>query len=209
MDSKHSVSRRSALTLLGGGILAAGQAFASPKEAEAPALDPKGLVRPELLQAAIAAAADKKITDRSRLLVMDFKRHSSKPRLYLVDRSTGIVEAMNCAHGIGSDARHCGYASVFSNVPNTSASSLGAYRIVGMGQGPKHGPHLALDGLEPSNDKARERAIIIHSAWYAEPDRVREWGKMGRSNGCFATSDADRDRLFAALKPGTLLFAGA
>lgn len=208
MNSSLLTSRRTALGLLGGAVLAASPVFAAPKESAGAKLDPDGLIRPDLLQAALTAAASDKIADRTRMLVMDFKRHSSKPRLYLVDRSTGIVEAMRCAHGIGSDASHCGYAKVFSNVENSGASSLGAYRIDGMGHGPKHGANLLLDGLDSSNSKARPRAIIVHSAWYAEPDRVAEWGKMGRSNGCFVTSDADRDRLFAALKPGSLLYAG-
>jgi L,D-peptidoglycan transpeptidase YkuD (ErfK/YbiS/YcfS/YnhG family) len=37
---------------------------------------------------------------------------------------------------------------------------------------------------------------------------VRDHGKLGRSEGCFAVSDADLAPVLAWLKPGTLLFAG-
>ncbi|WP_421732041.1 murein L,D-transpeptidase catalytic domain-containing protein [Brevundimonas sp.] len=51
--------------------------------------------------------------------------------------------------------------------------------------GAQQGPNVLLDGLEYSNDRARERAIIIHGADYADPDFLAREGKLGRSYGCF------------------------
>jgi len=166
------------------------------------------LIRPDLMQAALAAAKAEGFDAGERMVIVDFKVHSSRPRLFVLTPKTGAVKAMHCAHGVGSDEAHTGYAKVFSNVPESGTSSLGAYRILGQGYGAKHGPNLLIDGLESSNDKARERAIIIHSAWYADPAVIKQQGKMGRSNGCFVTSDSDRDTLFEMLKPGMFLYAG-
>jgi hypothetical protein len=172
-------------------------------------LDSEGLVRPSLLLAALKAAESDSISARERMAVVDFKLHSKQPRLFVIDLKRGGVTAINSTHGLGSDPEHDGFAKKFSNLMGSGASSVGAYRIAGRGVGAKHGPHLALDGLEPSNDQARPRAVIIHAATYAEPDFIAQWGKMGRSNGCFATSEADRDALFGLLPAGSLLYAGA
>lgn len=43
---------------------------------------------------------------------------------------------------------------------------------------------ISLDGLERGiNDKARQRAIVIHSAWYAEESVIKKYGRLGRSFG--------------------------
>lgn len=208
MALKFRVSRREAFTALGlvGAAISIGAAgrAAAPE----PAVDVEGGLRPELLKAAQAAAAAFGFDPDARMVVVDYKWHSSKPRLFVVAPKAGVVKSMLCAHGIGSDKTHSGYATQFSNIPNSSASSIGAYRVLGQGYGAKHGPNLLLEGLQPTNDKARMRQIIVHSAWYAEPDFVMEHEKMGRSNGCFVTSDKDRDTLFEMLSPGTLIYAG-
>lgn len=205
MASQFRVSRREALGLIGASVSigAAGRA-AAPE----PAVDVEGGLRSSLFAAAQEAASVYSFESNARMVVVDFKWHSSKPRLFVVSPKSGAVKSMLCAHGLGSDKAHSGYATVFSNTPDTAASSLGAYRVLGQGYGAKHGPNLLLEGLQPTNDHARARQIIIHSAWYAEPDFVLEQGKMGRSNGCFVTSDKDRDTLFEMLTPGTLLYAG-
>jgi hypothetical protein len=44
---------------------------------------------------------------------------------------------------------------------------------------------LYLDGMEPEvNDKARERAIVMHGASYVSTDFIRTHGRLGRSFGC-------------------------
>lgn len=59
-------------------------------------------------------------------------------------------------------------AEKFSDIPHSNQSSLGFYKTAETYFG-KHGLSLRLDGLEKGiNDKARQRAIVIHSAKYAE-----------------------------------------
>jgi len=209
MALKVRVSRREAFGVLGFFGAAISIGAAGRAAAPEPAVDVEVGLRAELLKSAQEAAAAYGFDADAKIIVVDFRWHSSKPRLFVVAPKMGAMKSMLCAHGIGSDKAHAGYATVFSNIPNTGASSLGAYRILGQGYGAKHGPNLLLEGLQPTNDKAKAREIIVHSAWYAEPDFVMEHGKMGRSNGCFVTSDKDRDTLFETLAPGALLYAGA
>lgn len=209
MALKFRMTRREALGAFGLAGAAISIGAAGRAAAPEPAVDVEEGLRPELLQAAKQAAAAYRFDANAKMVVVDFKWHSSKPRLFIVTPETGVMKSMLCAHGIGSDPAHSGYATAFSNVPNSGASSLGAYRILGQGYGPKHGPNLLLEGLQPTNDRAQAREIILHAAWYAESDFVFEHGKMGRSNGCFVTSGKDRDILFETLSPGALLYAGA
>jgi hypothetical protein len=88
-------------------------------------------------------------------------------------------------------------------------SSVGAYATAGASWGSQQGPNVLLDGLEYSNDKARERAIIIHGADYADPDFLAREGKLGRSYGCFSVAHADLPALRERMGQGRLLFAWA
>ena len=71
----------------------------------------------------------------------------------------------------------------------------------------KHGTSRRLKGLDPSNNMAEPRAIVIHGAWYAEPEMVTSHGKLGRSQGCFAFSESDLPVILERLGPGRLLYA--
>jgi hypothetical protein len=174
-------------------------------------LDPKGLIRKPLLAAAIVALDRHKdrVSDPSRLFIADFSKHSSEARLYRVDLKTGDVTVYRTAHGRGSDPNRSGWARHFSNAPGSFASSLGAYVTLGEGYGLRHGRHVALDGLEASNNMAKDRAIIVHSADYCELPFLRASGMLGRSEGCFVTSSEDFAELLPEMGQGRLLYAGA
>lgn len=173
------------------------------------AIDPYGVVRPELLERARAALDThrSRITERDRLYIVDFQKFSAEQRLFEVDLFGGWVTAYRTTHGRGSDPRHSGFAQQFSNTQDSHMSSLGAYATGGASWGAQHGPNVLLDGLEPTNNKARDRAIIVHSADYAEPNFLQREGKLGRSYGCFACSHTDLTALRTRMGHGRLLFA--
>ena len=50
-------------------------------------------------------------------------------------------------------------------------------------------------------------AIVVHGAWYANPEMVGQWGKLGRSEGCFALPETALLEVIGRLGPGRLLFA--
>lgn len=175
-----------------------------------PVLDPDYLIRRPLMHAALDALKHhgERIQKQDRLYIVDFQAHSSAPRLFRLDLVTGKATAFRTAHGRGSDPAHTGFAQKFSNVPESNASSVGAYLTAGQAWGSKHGPNVLLDGLDPTNSEVRDRAIIVHGADYCEPAYLAANGKLGRSFGCFAVSQADLNALRPDMDGGRLLFAG-
>lgn len=175
----------------------------------APPLDPSRHVRADLMQRAMEAldTHHRRIPLRDRMYLVDFQRHSGEERFYEVDLYGGQVTAFRTSHGRGSDPQHSGYARRFSNTPDSHMSSIGAFSTAGNGWGPQQGPNILLDGLEYSNDRARERAIIVHGADYADPDFLAREGKLGRSYGCFSVAHTDLPALRERMGEGRLLFA--
>jgi hypothetical protein len=138
--------------------------------------------------------------------ITDFNRPSREARFYLLDVASGRVTGHLVAHGRGSDPHHIGYLQAFSNVYGSEATSRGAY-VTGDYYEGKYGYSMRVRGLDPSNSNAEPRAIVIHQAWYAEPEVVAQHGKLGRSEGCFALSAASHAEVLSRLGPGRLLYA--
>ena len=154
----------------------------------------------------------KQTSDHPRAAVLDFSAHSSTPRFHVIDRASGqVLQSFRVSHGHGSEGkRDDGYAEVFSNEPGSNASSLGLYRT-----GETYRSHvypglsMRLDGLSSTNSNARSRFIVIHEAWYMDPEawKRKKMGRPGRSEGCFVFSKADRDAVISHLKGGALIYA--
>lgn len=163
---------------------------------------------PRLLPRALAAlnAHRNRISRHDRIGIVDFAIASREPRLMIVNLESGRFHSLLVAHGIGSDPGHSGWLQRFSNVPGSEASSNGSYATAGTYSG-KHGHSRRLIGLDPTNDQAWDRAIVIHAADYVGPGVARSQGKIGRSQGCFAVSPADLAEAMDALGEGRLLFA--
>ena len=171
-------------------------------------LDPGNKIRVELLEKAVHAYQNHKtkLKRQDQIVVVDYSRHSSKPRLYVVNLQTGKVSAHHTAHGRGSDYDHDGWLDSYSNKRGSQATSRGAYsgaeRYFGM-----HGASLRLDGLEPDNASARDRAIVLHSQpRYASPAFLGRYGKLGRSNGCIVVYKEALEQVMRALENGALLY---
>ena len=138
--------------------------------------------------------------------VADFAQPSSRPRLHFANLENGTVRSFLVSHGRGSDPEHDGWLKHFSNVPGSEATSRGAYLTAEWYTG-KYGTSIRLVGLDPDNHTALERAIVMHQAWYAAPDMIGKWGKLGRSEGCFAMAPGDFNEALWHLSGGRLLFA--
>lgn len=138
--------------------------------------------------------------------IADFGLRSSDPRLHFVDFERGTVDSYHVAHGMGSDPEHDGWLNYFSNVHESWCTSRGAYMTFGWYTG-QYGTSMRLEGREPTNSNALNRAIVMHRATYCEPAHLAKYGKLGRSNGCFAMSDADFKLALLRLAGGRLLYA--
>ena len=193
----HS-SRRSFLAgsaAIAGGLVLGVPAFARPADSTLLAIARRELAR-----------AGRKVWLSDMVGIADFTLPSSEPRFFLVDMMSGKVRPFLVAHGRGSDPEHDGWLKNFSNEPGSFATSRGAYATQPWYNG-KYGTSMRLAGLDSDNDLADDRAIVIHGAWYANPAMITEWGKLGRSEGCFALPEANLMEVMARLGPGRLLFA--
>ena len=187
-----------------GGALAGSIALASsPGKAMAPA------VLPGALLADARAALDRharNIPLRDVAGIVDFARHSRESRFRIVDLGSGhVLASYLVAHGRGSDPSNSGWAQRFSNVPGSHASAAGAYLTANTYHG-KHGASRRLLGLDPGNNLALSRAIVIHGAEYVSEGLVSSQGRIGRSQGCFAVEQRVIAEVLGRLGPGRLLF---
>ena len=138
--------------------------------------------------------------------IADFSRPSNEHRFFILDTRSGRVSNHLVAHGRGSDPVHSGLLQRFSNAVGSEASSQGGYRTGEYYHG-KYGRSMRLSGLDWSNSNAETRAIVVHSAWYAEPEQLATHGKLGRSEGCFALPYNSLQQVLARLGPGRFLYA--
>ena len=65
---------------------------------------------------------------------------------------------------------------------------------------------LRLDGLENSNNNARKRAIVIHSADYVSDLFIKKNGRLGRSLGCPSLPKEGFLSIIKYIKNGSVLF---
>lgn len=137
------------------------------------------------------------------LSICDFSQSSFKKRLYIIDvKNFKVLKNTYVAHGRNSGLQ---YASNFSNTPESLQSSLGFYVTKGTYTG-KHGLSLRLDGQENGfNNKAEERAIVVHGADYIGAHRLGS-PYMGRSFGCPAVPQREAGEVINTIKNGTCLF---
>jgi len=145
------------------------------------------------------------VIDNPRYLtICDFSQSSKLKRFYLIDMDENqVLYNTYVAHGRNSGHE---YATRFSNKPSSLQSSLGFYETANTYVG-EHGLSLRVKGLEKGiNDKAYQRAIVIHGADYIEESRLRELKSMGRSFGCPAVPKSESKEIIQTIKDGTLLF---
>ncbi len=138
--------------------------------------------------------------------IADFGLHSASPRLHIANLEAGTVRSLLVSHGSGSDPEHDGWLNDFSNLDGSWATSRGAYVSWEWYEG-RYGTSMRLEGLDESNANAFPRAIVMHAASYATPSHVERWGRLGRSNGCFAIGPEEFSTALYQLGGGKLLFA--
>ena len=165
-------------------------------------------LRSEVLELALRAHARVESEGRTSspiLTVIDYSLPSREPRLWVLDTETGaVLERELVAHGnrTGGDI-----ATAFSNRPGSNQSSLGTF-VTGKIYSGKHGKSLRLHGLDEGvNDRAFERAIVMHGADYVNAGIIDQLGRLGRSQGCPALSPAASARIIDLIKDGSVVFS--
>ncbi|MEM6909729.1 MAG: murein L,D-transpeptidase catalytic domain-containing protein [Pseudomonadota bacterium] len=150
--------------------------------------------------------AGNNIWKRDIVGIADYGLHSALPRFHFVNLDREIVESYHVSHGRGSDPEHDGWLNHYSNTEGSNATSKGAYVTWEWYQG-RYGTSVRLGGLDPTNEAALRRYIVMHRANYAEPAHISRWGRLGRSNGCFALGEAQFKVALLNLSGGRLIYA--
>jgi hypothetical protein len=183
-------------------------------------IDPSGAINQHLLRQALTRVErEPGAKELEKIAVVDFSLPADKPRWFIVDLTNGSVSSKFVSHGHAKRLCRkggCGahvQAGFSLNTPavsadaNTDATSVGLYKVLGLRpEGGKFpGPTIALAGLDPSNENAQRRGIIIHqNPRYFDPKRKL----FGRSQGCFVFGPEDLPQIVEAMKPGSLIYAG-
>ena len=141
---------------------------------------------------------------RNVLTLIDFSKPSTEERLFVFDMDRQrLLFSSVVSHGKNSGEN---YATSFSNQNGSNKSSLGFYLTEYTYSG-KNGYSLVLNGLEKGiNDKAKERAIVVHGAAYANPSVALATGRLGRSLGCPALPQNTARPIINAIKGGSVIF---
>lgn len=188
-----------------GGLLpVAGVAKVDECEMLYEAMQLDGVVNPVAFRQAVEGYNRIEKRRRDILTLIDFSKPSTEKRLYVFDMCRRkLLFSSVVAHGRNSGGN---YATSFSNRDGSYKSSLGFYLTEGTYQG-RNGYSLILEGLEKGiNDRARERAIVMHGASYANPSVISSGGRLGRSLGCPALPEALSRPIIDAIKGGSILY---
>lgn len=164
----------------------------------------EGVVNYEAFEQAMTGYNQIEEKRKEILTLVDFSKPSTEERFYVFDmRHKKMVFSSLVSHGKNSGGN---YATSFSNEVGSLKSSLGFFLTENTYQG-KNGYSLVLNGLEKGiNDRAKERAIVIHGAAYSNPSVAASSGRLGRSFGCPALPQNVSKPIINTIKGGSLLF---
>ncbi len=148
--------------------------------------------------------AQGRLSRDSILTMIDFTKSSKEKRMFVVDlKSRQLLYYTVVAHGRNTGEE---YARRFSNTASSHQSSLGFY-ITGNPYNGSNGYSLTLEGVEKGfNDKAKERAIVVHGAAYASESSIGTKGYLGRSFGCPSLPPDINNQVINRIKKGNCLF---
>lgn len=144
------------------------------------------------------------VHNKNIITVIDFSKKSDQKRLFVIDlRNNKLMYQTLVAHGRNSGLE---YATDFSNETDSHKSSLGFYITMNTYSG-DHGYALKLKGCEKGfNNKAYDRAIVLHGSEYVTEQFLKSNGYLGRSFGCPALPEKMSKKIIDVVKNGSCLF---
>jgi L,D-transpeptidase catalytic domain len=124
-------------------------------------------------QVALKDYAAKNKYNNDYVFVIDMRIPSYKKRFFVYNlRKDSLITSGFVAHGTGSETFRG--ELIFSNIPDSRCSSLGKYKIGGSYKG-MYGFSYKLVGLDSTNNKAFERAIVLHGHSCVPDEQQSEW----------------------------------
>lgn len=133
---------------------------------------------------------DERDLNEQYVMFVDYSIPSGKFRFFIYDYEHKRYAVISkCGHGCGpgnTDER-----PIFSNEPGSCCASLGNFEVQNIIAMPKNGRiAILIDGLDPTNDNAKGRGLMIHGGMKKEGEIYPEYIHIGiLSEGCVALSD--------------------
>lgn len=160
----------------------------------------------QVLKLALKAylSAHKKMGGKEVLTIIDYTKPSTERRMWVIDlHSKRVLFNTWVTHGKNSGNL---VATSFSNLPGSLKSSVGVFLTDRTYTG-HVGYAVRLKGLESGfNDNAYRRAVVVHGAWYADPEVARRYGQLGKSFGCPVVSKKIAKPLINMIKDNSVVF---
>lgn len=156
-------------------------------------------------------ANTKKIRNLNCLVIADYSKSKMEQRLHVFKFDENKIYSLYTAHGKGSnEIEKAKMATKFSNISGSLQTSLGFYLTDHpyssskntFGPGPNNG--IKLDGLQCSNNNAKKRYVVMHTARYV-PDTVTDESSIDYSEGCI-TFAPSQQKLMLSCANGALLY---
>jgi len=146
-----------------------------------------------------------RLNEKDLFSIIDFTKDSSSKRFYTIDlEKMKIVYYTYVAHGRNSGEIK---SSSFSDAMESNKSSIGFY-ITGTTYIGSKGFSLMLYGDEKGyNSNLAKRAVVIHTANYANENYIARTGRMGRSLGCPVLPENIYKQVIETIKEKTMIFA--
>jgi L,D-transpeptidase catalytic domain len=121
------------------------------------------------------------------VFLVDMSLPSGKKRFFVYNLKTSKMECSSLvSHGFGSTIKDSEDQLIFSNNNYSFKTSLGRYKI-GASYNGTYGLAYKLYGLDSTNSKAFERAIVLHSDVHIPVEETYP-GKIFQSAGCPAVT---------------------
>lgn len=147
---------------------------------------------------------DQGLVKKEILTIIDFSLSSKEKRMWVLDMKNNEV----LINSVVSHGKNTGeeFATKFSNTLNSLQSSLGFY-VTGETYMGGNGYSLFIDGMEKEfNSRARERYVVIHGAAYANPEVIKNLGRLGKSYGCPAVPTAITREFIDTIKDKSVVY---
>jgi len=143
------------------------------------------------------------LLNKKYLTIVDMSVSANEERFFVIDMETqNLVYKSLVAHGRNTGEE---FATRFSNKNSSYQTSLGFYKTAETYDG-KRGYSMKLDGLEYSNNNARDRGVVIHGANYVSEKFIKENIRLGRSLGCPSLPMDSFKGIVDDVKEGSCLF---
>ena len=161
----------------------------------------------------------------SHFAIADYSKSSKKKRFYLFNWQDGSYKTVHVSHGSGSqdgtkwgDPEHDGVLNACHyNGDQTNMTRVGFFKVAEYYWSKSHSkswPELKpgssqkrngvrMDGLSPTNHRARKRGVVMHEANYNRNSI------MGRSYGCPAFRPGEGAPILDKIKRGGLYYSYA